>query len=91
MQGNSNLKALQFRCKNEIAENVVIDPAFTASNSFVSLSTGDVNKQPDLQRTYQVMVAATHDMGIGKDGKLPWREQGLAYLSSMDAAVNSWQ
>ncbi|KAI7728434.1 hypothetical protein M8C21_027647 [Ambrosia artemisiifolia] len=25
------------------------------------------------QRTYQVMVAATRTMGIGKDGKLPWR------------------
>ncbi|KAH6788278.1 thymidylate synthase 1 [Perilla frutescens var. frutescens] len=54
------------------------------SNSIERVSNGETNGKTVSHRTYQVVVAATHDMGIGKDGKLPWRLPGdLKYFKDI--------
>ncbi|KAG6406438.1 hypothetical protein SASPL_134040 [Salvia splendens] len=46
------------------------------SSSKECTASGEVNATSVSHRTYQVVVAATQDMGIGKDGNLPWRLPG---------------
>ncbi|KAK3195451.1 hypothetical protein Dsin_026761 [Dipteronia sinensis] len=44
-----------------------------AADSKMGHSNGNVNTQSHPKRTYQVVVAATRDLGISKDGDLPWK------------------
>ncbi|KAK4416694.1 Bifunctional dihydrofolate reductase-thymidylate synthase [Sesamum alatum] len=53
----------------------------------VLMETQVLNQYP--RETYQVVVAATPDMGIGKNGKLPWRLPGdLKFFKEITATTS---
>ncbi|XP_021738649.1 bifunctional dihydrofolate reductase-thymidylate synthase 1-like [Chenopodium quinoa] len=47
--------------------------AVSMASEIRNVSNGTNNESIDLRRGYQVVVGATKEMGIGKDGKLPWK------------------
>lgn len=54
-------------------QKVVDFCAFSMASEIRNGCNETSNDKIDLRRRYQVVVAATKEMGIGKDGKLPWK------------------
>ncbi|GAA0184631.1 methyltransferase [Lithospermum erythrorhizon] len=60
-----------------------------AGGTLLGSSDGDANTHPPAGRTYQVVVAATRDMGIGKDGQLPWKlPSDLKFFKAITATTS---
>ncbi|PKI49628.1 hypothetical protein CRG98_029965 [Punica granatum] len=60
----------------------------TMPRTTATVSEGGAGDLHAPRRSYQVVVAATRDMGIGKDGKLPWKlPRELKFFKELTSAV----
>lgn len=63
---------------------------FLAGDILKRLLHCEANTCADPLRTYQVVVATTRNMGIGKDGKLPWRlPSDLQYFKELTISTSN--
>ncbi|KAL6980476.1 hypothetical protein U1Q18_022114 [Sarracenia purpurea var. burkii] len=51
----------------------MVEILIDSGSTLVNITNGNLNANPYLNSIYQVVVAATKDMDIGKDGQLHWK------------------
>ncbi|KAL6966487.1 hypothetical protein U1Q18_032267 [Sarracenia purpurea var. burkii] len=51
----------------------MVEILIDSGSTLVNITNGNLNANPDLNSIYQVVVVATKDMDIGKDGQLHWK------------------
>ncbi|KAG6705016.1 hypothetical protein I3842_07G161000 [Carya illinoinensis] len=64
-------------------------PRFSVMAGGTPMSSSNCDVDANSERTYQVVLAATREMGIGKDGKLPWRlPSDLKFFKELTTATS---